>query len=66
MDFLSGLFSSSPGDMSRISLPGLIITVLGVLLYLIGPRLTPAHKLPIRFAALAVTLVGALMTMKFF
>ena len=64
---LNGLFSGSPGDLSRWNPWGLGLMALGVALALLADKLAGGRfgkSAALRLGGLAVVILGALVTMK--
>ncbi|MDO4548391.1 MAG: hypothetical protein Q4D04_09855 [Clostridia bacterium] len=64
MDWLNSVISGDPTDLSRVSVAGLAVTVIGVAVYVLVPMALRKFELPARLTGIAITVLGALMSMK--
>lgn len=64
MQWINSVFSADPMDLSRVSVLGCAVTVLGVAVFIIVPRLMKKLELPVKLVGIAITVLGALLTMK--
>ena len=66
---LDKIFSGEMADMSRFSVPGLIVMALGVALSVLAGKLAKGNEKRycfLKFGGLIVVMIGALITVKVF